>query len=125
MVGACRRADARFAGIRTFTMLGATAGLCGWLWKSGLTVPSAILLTGAVAITAVAYLAASRRDVDATTEVAALIVLAAGLLAEPGRSASQARSSRWRPCCSLKNPACTRLWRESITWTCEPACASP
>ena len=27
---------ARFAGIRTFTMLGALAGLCGWLWKTGL-----------------------------------------------------------------------------------------
>ena len=76
--------DARFAGIRTFTMLGAIAGLCGWLWKTGLSAPAAILLGGAVTITAVAYLAASRRDVDATTEVAALIVLAAGLLAGTG-----------------------------------------
>ena len=75
---------ARFAGVRTFTMLGALAGLCGWMWKTGLTVPAAILFAGAVAITAAAYVAASRQDVDATTEVAALVVLAAGLLAGTG-----------------------------------------
>ncbi len=75
---------ARFAGIRTFTMLGGLAGLCGWLWKTGLTVPAAMLFAGAVAITATAYVAASRQDVDATTEVAALVVLAAGLLAGTG-----------------------------------------
>ena len=75
---------ARFAGIRTFTMLGALAGLCGWLWKSGLAVPAAILFAGAVAITAAAYVSASRHDVDGTTEVAALVVLAAGLLAGTG-----------------------------------------
>ena len=75
---------ARFAGIRTFTMLGALAGLCGWLWKTGLMVPAAILFAGAVAIVAAAYAAASRQDVDATTEVAALVVLAAGLLAGTG-----------------------------------------
>ncbi len=34
---------ARFAGIRTFTMLGAIAGLGGWMWKTGLTAPAAIL----------------------------------------------------------------------------------
>ena len=28
---------AHFAGIRTFTMLGAMAGLSGWLWTSGVT----------------------------------------------------------------------------------------
>ncbi len=75
---------ARFAGIRTFTMLGAIAGLCGWMWKTGLTAPAAILFAGAVTITAAAYVAASRQDVDATTEVAALVVLTAGLLAGTG-----------------------------------------
>ena len=75
---------ARFGGIRTFTMLGALAGLCGWLWKTGLTAPASILFAGAVAIIAVAYAAASSRDVDGTTEVAALVVLAAGLLAGTG-----------------------------------------
>ena len=75
---------AHFAGIRTFTMLGALGGFSGWLWTGGLTAPAAILLAGAVAIVAVAYLAASRHDVDGTTEVAALVVLAAGVIAGTG-----------------------------------------
>jgi uncharacterized membrane protein (DUF4010 family) len=75
---------ARFAGIRTLTMLGAIAGLCGWLWKSGLPALAAILFAGAVAIVVVGYVAASRERVDATTEVAALVVIAAGLLAGAG-----------------------------------------
>jgi uncharacterized membrane protein (DUF4010 family) len=75
---------ARFAGIRTFAMLGTVAGFSGWLWTSGYSVPAAILLAGAVAIIAVAYAAASRNDIDATTEVAALVVLTAGVLAGIG-----------------------------------------
>jgi uncharacterized membrane protein (DUF4010 family) len=75
---------ARFAGIRTFTMLGAVGGLSGWLWAAGVTVPAAILLAGAVAIVGAAYVAGSRHDIDGTTEVAALVVLAAGLLAGMG-----------------------------------------
>lgn len=76
--------EARFAGIRTFTMLGAIGGLAGWLWTTGATAPSVVLLAGGVAITAAAYIASSRVDVDGTTEVAALVVLAAGLLAGLG-----------------------------------------
>jgi uncharacterized membrane protein (DUF4010 family) len=75
---------ARFAGIRTFTMLGALGGFSGWLWSAGVTAPAAILFAGAVAIVAAAYVAGSRQDVDGTTEVAALVVLAAGLLAGIG-----------------------------------------
>jgi uncharacterized membrane protein (DUF4010 family) len=75
---------ARFAGIRTFTMLGAVGGFSGWLWNAGVTAPAALLLGGAVTITAAAYIAGSRQDVDGTTEVAALVVLAAGLLAGMG-----------------------------------------
>ena len=75
---------ARFAGIRTFTMLGAVGGLTGWLWTAGVTAPAAILLAGAVAVVAAAYIARSRQDIDGTTEVAALVVLAAGLLAGMG-----------------------------------------
>src|SRR6185295_14300613 len=73
--------SARFAGIRTFAMLGAVAGVSGWLWTAGVTLLAAILLAGAVAITAVGYIAASRHEIDGTTEVAALIVLGAGVLA--------------------------------------------
>jgi uncharacterized membrane protein (DUF4010 family) len=75
---------ARFAGIRTFTMLGALGGFCGWLWTAGFTAPSAILLAGAVTIVVVAYVAGSRQDIDGTTEVVALIVLASGVLAGMG-----------------------------------------
>src|SRR5687767_7033250 len=75
---------ARFAGIRTFTMLGAVAGLSGWLWTADVTAPAAILLAGAVALVAAAYAAGSRQDIEGTTEVAALVVLAAGLLAGMG-----------------------------------------
>jgi uncharacterized membrane protein (DUF4010 family) len=75
---------ARFAGIRTFTMLGAVAGLSGWLWTNELPAPAAILFAGAVGIIAAAYVAASRQNVDATTEVAALVVMTAGVLAGTG-----------------------------------------
>lgn len=46
---------ARFAEIRTFTMLGAVGGFSGWLWTAGITTPAAILRAGAVAIIAAAY----------------------------------------------------------------------
>ena len=75
---------ARFAGIRTFTMLGAVGGFSGWLWTTGITAPAAILFAGAVTIVAAAYVAGSRQDIDGTTEVAALVVLAAGVLAGTG-----------------------------------------
>ncbi len=76
--------QSHFAGLRTFTLLGALAGTSAFLWTSGLAVPASILLAGAVALILAAYVAASRRDVDATTEVAALIVLTAGFLAGLG-----------------------------------------
>ena len=75
---------ARFAGIRTFTMLGAIGGLTGWLWTAAITMPAMILFAGAVAIVAAAYAAGSRQNIDGTTEVAALVVLAAGVLAGIG-----------------------------------------
>ena len=75
---------ARFAGIRTFTLLGLVAGLCGWLWTVGLTGPAIIFLAGLGALVVVAYQAASRTDIDGTTEVSAFVVLAAGVLAGAG-----------------------------------------
>jgi uncharacterized membrane protein (DUF4010 family) len=75
---------ARFAGIRTFTMLGAVAGFSGWLWTAGVTAPAAILFAGAVTVVVAGYVAGSRQDIDGTTEVAALVVLAAGVLAGMG-----------------------------------------
>jgi uncharacterized membrane protein (DUF4010 family) len=75
---------ARFAGIRTFTMLGAVGGLTGMMWAAGITAPAAILFAGAVIVVAAAYVAGSRHDIDGTTEVAALVVLASGVLAGIG-----------------------------------------
>ena len=75
---------ARFAGIRTFTLLGVVAGLSGWLSAAGFVPPATALLGGAIAITVAAYVAASRHDIDGTTEVGALVVLAAGVLAGLG-----------------------------------------
>lgn len=75
---------ARFAGIRTFTMLGAVGGFTGALWSAGVTIPAAFLFAGGVAIITAAYIAGSRQDIDGTTEVAALVVLAAGVFAGVG-----------------------------------------
>jgi len=75
---------ARFGGVRTFTMLGLLAGLAGLLWAAGFVWAAGILLTGAVGLILIGYLAASRVDVDGTTEMAALVVVAAGLLAGLG-----------------------------------------
>jgi len=76
--------SARFGGIRTFTMLGGVSGLCGWLLTIGQREAALVLLAGATVIIVAAYAAASRQDIDATTEVAALIVVAAGVLAGLG-----------------------------------------
>lgn len=76
--------QARFGGIRTFTMLGGLAGVAGWLGTAGLLPLAVVLLAGAAALIVAAYAAASRVDVDGTTEVAALVTLAAGTLSGAG-----------------------------------------
>jgi uncharacterized membrane protein (DUF4010 family) len=77
---------ARFAGVRTFALLGALAGLSGRLWVWGAPLLAAVMLLAAGGLIAIAYVVASRRDVDATTEVAALVVLAAGTAAGLGQT---------------------------------------
>jgi uncharacterized membrane protein (DUF4010 family) len=79
--------DPRFAGVRTFTLLGGLAGLSGWLWAEGMTWLAAVLLAGAAALVVVAYQAVAARDADGTTEVAALVTLAAGVLGGLGHLA--------------------------------------
>jgi uncharacterized membrane protein (DUF4010 family) len=49
----------------------------------GLVAIAAVLLAAAVALIAISY-AASRHDIDGTTEVAALVVLGAGTIAGAG-----------------------------------------
>ncbi|MEZ5318511.1 MAG: MgtC/SapB family protein, partial [Vicinamibacterales bacterium] len=78
--------EARFAGVRTFTLLALASGLSGWLWTAGLQGPAVVFLAGLGALVVVAYLAASRRDVDGTTEVAAFVAMAAAVLAGAGHT---------------------------------------
>lgn len=73
--------NARFAGIRTFTLLGLVSGLAGWLWSARLQLIALVLLAGIGALIVAAYIAASRTEVDGTTEMAAFVVLAAGVVA--------------------------------------------
>ena len=79
--------DARFAGVRTFLLLGLLGGIAGWWALEGLQILSFALLLAGGAMTVVAYSIAARRapdSIDGTTEVAALIVLAIGTTAGLG-----------------------------------------
>jgi uncharacterized membrane protein (DUF4010 family) len=75
---------ARFGGVRTFTLLGGVAGLSGWLATLGFGGFAVVLAASALALIVVSYAAASRDEVDATTEVAALVVVGAGVAAGLG-----------------------------------------
>jgi uncharacterized membrane protein (DUF4010 family) len=79
--------EARFAGARTFLLLGALGGVSGWLVAGGLLLLGALILAGAMALTIAAYVAAARPGgpaVEGTTEVAALTVLALGTISGLG-----------------------------------------
>jgi uncharacterized membrane protein (DUF4010 family) len=78
--------NARFGGLRTFTMIGLASGIAGWWMSTGLTGPAVVILAGLVAVIVIAYFAAARHDVDATTEVAGLVVVVAGVLAGMGQA---------------------------------------
>ncbi len=79
--------QARFAGIRTFFLLGGTGGVAGWLLDNGESAVAATLLLIAGALVVAAYLMAARRSaeaIDGTTEVAAVLVLGLGAIAGLG-----------------------------------------
>lgn len=79
--------DARFAGMRTFFMLGLLGGIAGLLLSSGFALAAFALIAGAVAFAIAAFVLATRRpdsELDATTEVAAIVVVALGALAGLG-----------------------------------------
>lgn len=80
-------AGARFAGIRTFTLLGLLGALAGSIFTQKHPAAAVVILAGAAALVVAGYVAASRHDVDATTEVAAIVVLITGLLAGLGQLA--------------------------------------
>jgi uncharacterized membrane protein (DUF4010 family) len=75
---------ARFAGARTFTLLGMLAGISGWLWTADARTLAAVLVIASATLVVGAYIVVARHDVDATTEVAALVVLIAGVTAGLG-----------------------------------------
>jgi len=75
---------ARFGGVRTFTLLGGIAGLAGWLATLGYGGFALVLAGSALALVVVAYAAVSRDEIDATTEVAAVAVIGAGVAAGLG-----------------------------------------
>ncbi len=77
---------ARFAGIRTMTLIGALGGLSGALWRLGVAGPAVVVLAATAGLCVAAYLAASRSDVDGTTEAAALVAVTSGCLAGLGYS---------------------------------------
>lgn len=72
---------ARFAGIRTFTLLGLEAGVIGWLWNNGQHGLATVLLAGTALLIVAAYVVASRVEIDGTTEVAAFVVMLSGVIA--------------------------------------------
>lgn len=76
---------ARMGGIRTLTLIGTLAGIAGLLNVSGHVWSAALLIGGALALILVSYARASRHDIDATTEVAAIVVLGAGVLGGLGQ----------------------------------------
>lgn len=78
-------AHPHLGGIRTFTLLGGASGLAGLLWVWGYAGVAIGLVSGSLALVVVGYAAASRQHIDATTEVAAVVVVAAGFLAGIGQ----------------------------------------
>jgi uncharacterized membrane protein (DUF4010 family) len=79
--------DARFAGLRTFTLIGGLGGVAGLLLSQGQAAAAVALVAGAIALAVTAFVVAVRRpgaELDATTEVAALVVVALGTLSGLG-----------------------------------------
>ena len=79
--------DARFAGLRTFLMLGAVGGIAGSLAAAGHQQMASAIALSACALCVAGYAMAVRRPTattDGTTEAAALIVVALGVIAGIG-----------------------------------------
>ncbi|MBC7896307.1 MAG: MgtC/SapB family protein, partial [Cytophagaceae bacterium] len=75
----------RFAGARTFFLLGVLGGTSGWFLSLGWDWAALALILSCGALVTSAYVATARTlGVDGTTEVAALVVLSLGALAGTG-----------------------------------------
>jgi len=82
-----RGPDGRFAGIRTFLLLGLLGGSAGLFLAQGYEFLAAALLLGGAALSVSAYVVATRRSTastDGTTEAAALTVVALAAMAGAG-----------------------------------------
>ncbi len=76
----------RFAGVRTFLLLGLVSGIAAELSASGAAVAGPLLLSAAALLVVAAFAAhALAGDLDATTEVAAVAVLGSGWLSGSGQ----------------------------------------
>ena len=79
--------ERRFAGLRTFLLIGLLGGLAGALVATGYLLPATVLLAASGGFIVAAYVMAIRRpeqQLDGTTEAAALVVLGLSLLAGLG-----------------------------------------
>lgn len=79
--------DGRFAGARTFALLGTIGGFAGWLVRMDQLALGTIVSAGGVLLPIVAYWTAMRRPgttTDGTTEVVAVLVVALGITAGLG-----------------------------------------
>ncbi|AMW06325.1 MgtC/SapB family protein [Gemmatimonas phototrophica] len=79
--------DGRFAGARTFTLLGAIGGFAGWFMRLDQPVLAAIIAAGGILMPVVAYWTAMKRPgttTDSTTEVAAVLVVVLGMVSGLG-----------------------------------------
>jgi uncharacterized membrane protein (DUF4010 family) len=88
--GHTRGPDARFAGVRTFALLGGLGGVAGHFIAADAVPVAVALLASAGALIVAAFLVAMKRpgaSSDSTTEVAALAVLSLGTLAGAGERA--------------------------------------
>jgi uncharacterized membrane protein (DUF4010 family) len=80
----------RFAGVRTFLLLGIIGGIAGWLARSGLLGAAVTLLGGGAALAVAAYVMSARpggEAIEGTTEAAALVVLALAFASGLGQPA--------------------------------------
>jgi uncharacterized membrane protein (DUF4010 family) len=83
-----RARPARFAGVRTFLLLGLLGGLGATLSDLAGPAVGLAVIAAAAALVVGAYIVTARGgDVDGTTEVSALVVLAAGAIAGTGHLA--------------------------------------
>src|ERR1700757_1219723 len=68
-------------GLRTFSLLGTVAGACGFLIANALITPGVVILASTAAMVLIVRLGAGRIPRDATTEIAAMVVIASGVTA--------------------------------------------